>query len=98
MDPQTSQVDNRLDYLGNFVQKTLKLKPEKWSRMMTTEENKAMIKKFLERPQPILLVIYLTPAAQLVASNGFPVALKSKGKKIRAKLSSSLEYELWFFK
>lgn len=72
--------DLRMDYLGNFVQKTLKLKPEKWTRMMNTEEHKALVMKFLERPFPILLVIILTPTAQLVASNGFPLAqLKSKG-------------------
>lgn len=75
------QIDNRMDFLGVFVQKTLKLKPEKWSRMMATEEHKAVVMKFLERPFPLLLVIILTPTAQLVASNSFPLAqLKSKGK------------------
>ncbi|XP_031336595.1 dynein beta chain, ciliary isoform X1 [Photinus pyralis] len=77
---QPPQIDNRNDYLGTFVQKTLRLKPEKWSRMMATEEHKAVVMKFLERPLPLLLVIVLTPAAQLVASNGFPlVQLKTKG-------------------
>lgn len=73
------QVDKRMDYLGTFVQKMLKLKPEKWTRMMTTEEHKSVVVKFLERPQPVLLVLILTPSAQLHASNSFPVALKSKG-------------------
>ncbi|KAF5277248.1 hypothetical protein FQR65_LT00356 [Abscondita terminalis] len=77
---QPPQIDNRNDFLGNFVQKSLKLKPEKWSRMMSTEEHKAIVMRFLERPFPVLLVIVITPAAQLVASNGFPlVQLKSKG-------------------
>lgn len=76
-----AQQDNRMDFLSTFVQKTLKLKPEKFSRMMGTEEHKAVIMKFLERPQSSLLIIVLTPTAQLVASNGFPLAqLKSKGK------------------
>jgi dynein heavy chain len=80
MDQPPVQVDNRMSFLGTFVQKTLKLKPEKWSRMMGTEDHKAVVMKFLERPQPIILVIVLTPTAQLVASNGFPLAqLKSKG-------------------
>lgn len=77
---QPVQIDNRMDFLGLFVQKTLKLKPEKWSRMMATEEHKSVVMKFLERPFPLLLVIILTPTAQLVASNTFPLAqLKSKG-------------------
>ncbi|EFA11309.2 dynein beta chain, ciliary [Tribolium castaneum] len=80
MDQPPVQVDNRMTFLGSFVQKTLKLKPEKWSRMMATEDHKAVVMKFLERPQPTLLVVVLTPTAQLVASNGFPLAqLKSKG-------------------
>ncbi|KAJ8921306.1 hypothetical protein NQ315_013780 [Exocentrus adspersus] len=75
-----TQVDRRMEFLGTFVQKTLKLKPEKWSRMMTTEENKGVVMKFLERPSPMLLVIVLTHTAQLVASNGFPlIQLKTKG-------------------
>lgn len=77
---QVPQIDKRNDFLGAFVQKTLKLKPEKWSRMMATEEHKAVVMKFLERPAPVLLVIVLTPAAQLMASNGFPLTqLKTKG-------------------
>lgn len=82
MDPQTPQIDNRLEFLGNYVQKTLKLKPEKWTRMLATEENKAILKKFLERPHPVLVVIVLTQTAQLIASNGFPLPqLKNKGKE-----------------
>ncbi|KAH1023596.1 hypothetical protein HUJ04_012770 [Dendroctonus ponderosae] len=73
-------VDRRMDFLGTYVQKSLKLKPEKWSRMMVTEDYKGMVMKFLERPAPFVLVIILTPAAQLVPSNGFPLTqLKTKG-------------------
>lgn len=80
MEAQAPQIDNRLDFLGSYVQKTLKLKPEKWSRMMNTEEHKSVVKKFLERPQPVLLVIILTQTAQLIATNGFPLPqLKTKG-------------------
>lgn len=80
MEALASLVDRRMDFLGTYVQKSLKLKPEKWSRMMVTEDYKGMVMKFLERPSPFVLVIILTPAAQLVASNGFPLTqLKTKG-------------------
>lgn len=73
-------VDTRMDFLGNFVQKTLKLKPEKWTRMTGADEHKAVVMKFLERPHPVLLVVVLTHTAQLVAANGFPLSqLKNKG-------------------
>lgn len=73
--------DPRMDLMGNYVQKTLKLKPEKWTRMINTEEHKAVVMKFLERPSPMLLVIILTHTAQLIAANGFPLPqLKTKGR------------------
>ena len=72
--------DHRIEFIGTFVKKTLKLKPEKWSRMLATEEHKTVVIKFLERAQPALLVVILTPAAQLIANTGFPLEqLKSKG-------------------
>lgn len=78
----TDGQDNRIEFLGLFAQKTLKLKPEKFARMMAIEEHKAVVMKFLERTHPPVLVVVLTPTAQLVASNGFPLTqLKSKGTK-----------------
>lgn len=80
MEPQEPVVDTRMDFLGSYIKKTLKLKPEKWTRMMATEEHKSLVMKFLERPYPLILVIILTPSAQLIASNGFPLSqLKNKG-------------------
>lgn len=49
--------DTRLDFLGNFVQKTLKLKPEKWGRLLATEEYKAVVLDFLDKPDVIVLII-----------------------------------------
>lgn len=74
--------DSRVDVLGNYVQKTLKLKPEKWTRMMATEEHKAQVKMFLDKPYPPMLIILLTHTAQLVSYTTFPLLqLKTKGKK-----------------
>ena len=72
--------DPRLELMGSFVIKSLKLKPEKWTRVITVEEHKGIIKEFLDRPTPVVLIIILTPAAQLVPSTTFPLSqLKSKG-------------------
>ena len=76
---EQTQVDRRMEFLGNCTLKTLKLKTEKWSRLVNTEEHKTVIIRFLERPHPTVLVIILTASAQLQASNTFPVTLKSKG-------------------
>lgn len=72
--------DPRLELMGSFVIKSLKLKPEKWTRVITVEETKGVIKEFLDRPTPVVLIIILTQSAQLLPSTTFPLTqLKSKG-------------------
>lgn len=72
--------DTRLEFMGSFVQKTLKLKPEKWLRLTTIEEHKNTLKEFLDRPQPMQMIVVLTQAAQLLPLINFPLTqLKSKG-------------------
>lgn len=72
--------DTRFEFMGSFVQKTLKLKPEKWLRLTTVEEHKNVLKEFLDRTHPVVLIIILTQSAQIVPSTSFPLTqLKSKG-------------------
>lgn len=72
--------DPRLEFMGSYAIKTLKLKPEKWQRVVTLEEHKAVIKDFTDMPMPVVLIIILTPGAQLVPTTSFPLTqLKSKG-------------------
>jgi dynein heavy chain len=72
--------DTRLDYMGSFIQKTLKLKPEKWQRLLTFEEHKTVIKDFLDIPTEMVLVIQFTQSAQLLPTTTFPLTqLKAKG-------------------
>lgn len=73
--------DLRLDFMGSFIQKTLKLKPEKWQRLLTFEEHKTVIKDFLDLPCHMVLVIQFTQSAQLLPVTTFPLTqLKSKGE------------------
>jgi dynein heavy chain len=46
--------DPRLVYLGRYVQKTLKLKPEKWNRLLSIEEHRTTIMDFLNKPEPMV--------------------------------------------
>lgn len=86
--------DPRFEFMGSYVIKTLKLKPEKWIRVQTFEEHKAMIKEFLDKPLPSVLVILLTPAAQLVPTTVFPLTqLKTKGVYFIKKLALEVPLE-----
>ncbi|KAF6202116.1 hypothetical protein GE061_004514 [Apolygus lucorum] len=71
--------DPRVDFLGNCVQKTMKLKPEKWTRLMGQEDYKNIVCDFLDTDKTNLLVITQNNAAQLIPSTSFPVLLKNKG-------------------
>lgn len=72
--------DTRFEFMGSFVQKTLKLKPEKWLRITTVEEHKVVLKEFLDRNLPMVLIIILTQSAQIIPATSFPLSqLKSKG-------------------
>lgn len=80
MDAAAEGPDTRFEFMGSYVQKTLKLKPEKWQRLITVEENKLVLKEFLDRNQPEVLIIVLTQSAQLLPLTSFPLTqLKSKG-------------------
>lgn len=85
MDTTTSHdgPDLRLDFMGSFIQKTLKLKPEKWQRLLTFEEHKTVIKDFLDIPSEMVLVIQFTQSAQLLPTMTFPLTqLKAKGEML----------------
>lgn len=72
--------DPRLEFMGLYVQRRLKLKPEKWARLTTTEEHKNTIKDFLDGDQQMQLIVVLTPSAQLLPLVNFPLTqLKTKG-------------------
>lgn len=74
-------VDFRLEYVGGFVQKSLKLKPEKWGRLLLIEEYRNAVLDFLDNPVPAALFVVLTPNAQLVASSSFPIPCqRTKGE------------------
>ena len=41
--------DPRMDFLQEFTLKSLRLKPDKWSRMVVSDEQRNFINNFIER-------------------------------------------------
>ena len=52
MEVPTERGDPRLEYLGEYVCKTLRLKPEKWSRMLVSDEQRTFLNSFIDRDFP----------------------------------------------
>ncbi|XP_069511343.1 dynein axonemal heavy chain 17 [Ambystoma mexicanum] len=71
--------DKRLEFLQNYTMMSLRLKIEKWSKFLSSDENKQQLVDFLTLADLMVLVISTNPAGQLYASSGFPTSLKSKG-------------------
>lgn len=76
--PSSSNQDPRFDFIGSYAVKSLKLKPEKWMRVLGFEEHRSTLKDFVDKPYPLLLVVVLTHALQLMPVISFPCYLKNK--------------------
>ena len=70
--------DLRIDYIAEYVLKTFKLKPDKWSKLISNEENKQMFVEFFEKQDNSQLIITLNNAGALIPSYSFPSASKNK--------------------
>ena len=44
--------DVRWDFLQDFTLKSLRLKPDKWTRMLVSDEQRTFLTNFVERPYP----------------------------------------------
>lgn len=53
--------DPRPEFFGNYIIKALKVKSEKWFRLMVTEEQGSKVYNFLDNPECIVLIIFQVP-------------------------------------
>ena len=50
--------DERLDFIQDFTLKALRVKPDKWARMMISDEQRTFISAFIERNRPQVIGIF----------------------------------------
>ncbi|XP_054988433.1 dynein axonemal heavy chain 17 [Sorex araneus] len=82
--------DVRLEYLEAVSSSILRFKPDRWNKMLGSEENLAIFTDFLEKPDTQVLVLTLNPAGMIVPCLGFPASLKNKGVYFIKKVPESL--------
>ncbi|XP_066917361.1 dynein beta chain, ciliary-like [Clytia hemisphaerica] len=70
--------DPRFEYISEYVLKTFKLKPDKWSKLVGNEEYKQTVSDFFDKADNPQLVIVLSNAGQLVPEYSFPPTGKNK--------------------
>ena len=52
--------DTRVDFIQEYTLKTLRLKPDKWSRMVVSDEQRTYINNFVEKGTYVLKIIIKT--------------------------------------
>lgn len=76
--PAPPPADPRFDFMGNYIIKIMKVKVDKWIRVVTTDETLNTLKEFVDQPLPLLLVVVLTSANQLLPVTTFPCYMRNK--------------------
>lgn len=77
-DDDVPDADKRFDFIEDYVLKTLKLKGDRWQKCVSVEEQKNVLKDFLDKSEINTLVVSLNAAGQLVPSVSFPATAKNK--------------------
>ena len=54
--PAAPVVDQRLEFMSHVIQKSLRLKPDRWAKVLSVEEYKKMIMEFLDHAEPPLII------------------------------------------
>ncbi|NXE29303.1 DYH17 protein, partial [Ardeotis kori] len=70
--------DERHSFLESFATVLLRVRPDKWSKFVGSEEAAAVLDEFFKQPDALELVLGLNAAGQLLPSAGFPPALRGK--------------------
>jgi dynein heavy chain len=71
-------LDPRINTMATYCCNTLKVKADKWAKMINQEENVVTIKQFLEKKEAEVLVMIINTAGQLQPTPNFPLSIKTK--------------------
>ncbi|CAF1677145.1 unnamed protein product, partial [Adineta ricciae] len=85
--------DVRVFFLADYLIKSLRLRSDKWTKMVQIEDQNRTILDFCDKAQPTLLVFHVNPAGNLVVGTAFPASLKTKACFFAKKLPEPLQRE-----
>ncbi|KAJ8945230.1 hypothetical protein NQ318_011210 [Aromia moschata] len=70
--------DLRLNFIMDYLTKSFRLKPEKWNKMIQTDEYKRIIVKFLDNPEEKMVLLTIPASGLLVPFSRFDPQIKQK--------------------
>lgn len=69
--------DQRIEFIADYVLKTMKFKGDKWTKMYSVDENKQMFMEFVDK-QDILYLLVEVVGGNLSVTLTWPQSLKGK--------------------
>lgn len=70
--------DARVEFMADYVLKTLRIKGDKWTKMYGQEENKMMFMDFFEKSDNMVMIIQAAGGGALSVSYDWPSSLRNK--------------------
>ncbi|XP_044194722.1 dynein heavy chain 9, axonemal isoform X6 [Thunnus albacares] len=70
--------DKRLDFIADYVLRTLKLKQDRWQKCVSSEDNRQVLQEFVDKPEQRTLVVCVTAAGLLQPAAAFTASSKNK--------------------
>ena len=67
--------DVRVHFLADYLLKSLRLRSDKWTKMVQIEDQNRTVLDFCDKPQPILLVFHVNPVGNLVRRLAFIIII-----------------------
>ncbi|TSL75253.1 Dynein heavy chain 17, axonemal [Bagarius yarrelli] len=85
--------DDRLEFMGCFILKVLRLKRDKWQKFVAVEQNRNVVHDFFERVDNCRLFISLNAGLQLVVTRDFTATFKNLTVYFVKKENVVIKYE-----
>ncbi|NXL49102.1 DYH17 protein, partial [Podilymbus podiceps] len=85
--------DERHAFLESFTTLLLRVRPDKWSKFVGSEETAATLDEFFKQRDVLELVLGLNPAGQLLLTGCFPPTLRGKGVYFVKKKRENITWE-----
>ena len=70
--------DSRVEFMADYLLKTMKIKADKWTKMYSVDENKQMFMDFYDKPEIPCLLVVANAAGGLTVQLEWPTQLKTK--------------------
>ena len=70
--------DVRVEFIADYILKTMKLRPEKWHRMYSVEDNKQICMDFFDKADRRNLIFSVNVTGILTVSHDWPTSQKTK--------------------